>query len=521
MSKEGVRRAKDAARKEAVKAPEYEDRDQISENTLKIDDKAQRKREIDTLNKIVTGEADAKDYKGRLTGEKLVQEYTPEERAAAEAEGMVLVPRNLITASADELKAIGKALAARGMAKVKRAEVEFAARSQRQKNQHGRHWEIGEKVGTSRGPFGIYYNHLVGYRKFNASMQRFSGNKTLLHTFIANHYVAERLVMDGKHSKLEKFYREQFNFMDDLMKQRYDAAAREGTPGEAAERMQEWNDFRELADQSHEGRLDEGEFTTDVSPEQVDATQDLWARTEEMGVKAGPLNEWAHTKLQEFVDQLNRDNAEARRVEARREEARKKAGEPKITPYDQRMREIHGDEWLGASQERRTDMINQRAFERLYGGDAMREPLPVDPAFPDALRLHPREAMRPEDLAQSARDVVGIMDGSKGADTPEGRAARVTFLTERATRLQDAIETMPNRIWGSLKETAARWREAMGEKPMESPTLAKLEKEIAQAKDEMDFIAEEMREHYEAANPKARDSRSTACGRCSAATRLT
>jgi hypothetical protein len=65
---------------------------------------------------------------------------------------------------------------------------------------------------------------------------------------------------------------------------------------------------------------------------------------------------------------------------------------------------------------------------------------------------------------------------------------------------------MPERIWGSMKETAVRWREALGEPPMEKPTLAKLEKEIKQASDEMDFITEELREHYEAANPKAKDT---------------
>jgi hypothetical protein len=177
---------------------------------------------------------------------------------------MILVPRNLMTATAEELRDIGKALAARGMALVKKAETEFQVRSQRQKNQHGRFWSIGMGVGTSRGPYGVYYNHLVGYRKFNAAMQRFQGNKTLMHTFIANHYVAERLVMEGKYSKLEKFYREQFNFMDDLEKQRYDAAAREGDAG-AAKAKADWDDFRELADRSHEERLDAGEFTTDVS----------------------------------------------------------------------------------------------------------------------------------------------------------------------------------------------------------------------------------------------------------------
>jgi hypothetical protein len=109
------------------------------------------------------------------------------------------------------------------------------------------------------------------------------------------------------------------------------------------------------------------------------------------------------------------------------------------------------------TEARRGEILSEAEFNKLYGGDAIRERRPVDPDFPDALRLHPREGMRADDIAQSARDLNAIMqtgdrftgpadkEGQRTRRSPEAdRAARVTFLTERATKLQDAIGRCPS-----------------------------------------------------------------------------
>lgn len=497
-TKADLRREADTARKAEDKAPEYEDRDQIAENHVKIDDPAKRKREVAHLDSLVTGLVKhGSDAETIIAQRELTENGVPPERLDNE-----LLPRNYMTASAEELKAIGKALAERGKAILKKAEDAFMKRSLKQFSEHGRHWRIGLKVGKDRGPHGVYYNHLVGYRKFNASMERFSGSKELMHTFIINHYVAERLAMMGKHSRLEQFYREQYNFMDQLMKERVKKAADEG-PAELREAQRALEDFHEMYDDAHEAREN---LRDDIDADIADPTQDMWTRLEEFGVKPGSLNEWAEGKLKEFLKEHNEKVANDLIIEARR----KRAGETPLTPYHQKMVEIHGEEWRYATPEARTEMINTRAMAQELGGEkfeAVAERREVDPDWPDPLRMHPRpEGMVAGDIAQSAKDLVAIMDSSTKADTPGGRAARVTFLSERADRLRDALETMPDRIWGSMKETAARWREAMGEPPMRDPSMKKLEAEIAQAHDEMRFVEDELRQHYENANPKAKNA---------------
>jgi len=430
----------DAQRKAEERKPTYTQRNLISENTLKVADPKERQAEIEKLDDIVTGRAETTTERAEAPDRKKGQ-TTTSYRKVDDTSALLPDDMTFITASLEGLKRIAKALAERAQEKIDLAEEGYSNDIERRVAAGEPNWNIRPTVGTSRGPHGLYYNHLVMYRRFIRAVNQFKGSKDMLRTMILNHYMAERLVMEGKSHKLKQLHDDQMNFLRQLAVERYNTVRNKADSSDADKAMAKkaldaFN--RELDDALSMESLDEVHHS-------IPSDTNFLELLEEQGIEPGAISREAAGVLKRFVEKHNEDLLrdmeinERRRIEDKRE----------IQPYDVEMAKIHGKEWYDADDTARMEMIDDRAMQEELGGKDFEKYPPRTPATGPRIRdlegppeagVH-REAV-PGDLTQSWQEQVKL---TEAMDRPPStvREGTLPAATRAVTREHAARNLTP------------------------------------------------------------------------------
>jgi hypothetical protein len=370
-----------------------------------------------------------------------------------------------------ELKGVANEFIRLAMERINIANERFEKSSLQMKEKNGRHWTIGTKVGGARHESSAYYNQLVDDRIFAAAALRYmgkakpgklkleGGNKRMLQVLVMNHWISQKLALEGNPHKMQEFYKERNNALREEMMEKYNLLS---TSTDAGERLAAEKNLKKameiLEDDAKRVSSSMEDFQDHVTPQ-----QDIWQQMEEAGLGSlVPEGKVPDTALKIFSNFLSNDIREqyARRMvderrarkekiateraagEARFAEAKRRAG---IDRVEERMAAIHGEGWLGGTTAEKLAMLE--TYEESDYGRLGR------PVTPKGEPIEPGRPMHIDDID----------------------SVRSMKLTERAQQILDQIETDPRKA--------------------SDPKL----------QDELRLIEDEMRQHYENAVPEARD----------------
>jgi hypothetical protein len=372
-----------------------------------------------------------------------------------------------------ELKGVANEFIRLAMERINIANERFEKSSlQMKEGPANRHWTIGTKVGGSRHENSAYYNQLVDDRIFAAAAMRYmgkskpgklkleGGNKRMLQVLVINHWISQKLALEGNPHKMQEFYKERNNALREEMMEKYNLLSTSSDAGErlAAEKnlkkaMEILEDDAKRVSSSMEDFRDHTTPDKDIGQQMEEAgLGSLVPEEHRQGEKFEGNVDIPSTALRIFSNFLSNDIREqyARRMVDERRMRKETATEAKRKFYRDRLENemvaIHGEGWMGGTPTEKLAMLE--TYELGQHGEFGRPRTPGE--------MPERGAGR----SMTLDDIDNV---------------RVMKLSERAEQILDQIEAEPHRA--------------------SDPKL----------QDELRLIEDEMRTHYERAVHEARD----------------
>lgn len=396
-------KAKDRARKSVRQSPEYAEREVIAERVAR------------------SHEGTPHEYLKNLDDFLTRMYQQGRDRYALSRESMVNVAKEIVGA-------IDKKLA--------RAEKQYAeGKSHYSSPQIS--WKIGRRAGEETGIWNAYLHEMQLLRKDLHAVANTPERQRSLSNHIVNYYLAERSAMRGEPMKAVNLLKSERRLLMD----KYQARVNEMMADPSAN-VGEIEKLNKLI-KRFEGELQGSE-------EAPASITDLINGLPDEDYKKMLEMDYAHA-----IDKVVRDDNEAEQAAIEINTARNlppKVSERKLTPYQQRMVDLHGDGWL---------MLSTLEKSQVHKTGSM-------PTY----------------------------------NVPEPERQRASRMVTRAQRLNDALIEIDQR--GSKPLTDMElfdlhhdFRAALGETPEKKPTFEVVQADIKRAEAELHDLSEQLRGKYE------------------------
>ena len=465
------RREKDSDRKENKRASHYRIRDLIAKGVLK-----KLKTSFKHLNDILTGVA--LDENGKYItkeGEARAEKWVTEP-------GMKDEFKPYLSLSMHDLKQTAYAFVREAKDRIALADKRFNDASiENWKEGHG-HWTVGRSVGWRRSEKGVHYNQLVDDKVFIAAVARYSGtakkvskktdagNRLMLQAIVMNHWISQKLALEGNTHKMREFYKERNNALREAMMEKFNVLSTSSTAGERLALEKDLERAKEILQDDARYAEEQMEHFRNLDRPMVD----FWQEMADAGLghlmPEGDVAKQALTSAMNYLsndirEQWERDAVAERRarIEDQKSAVRRRASDA----LERKMTEIHGEGWLGATARDKETMLDTYILGNRgeYGR----------PTTPRGMGPHePGRPIVPDDLEKGFREQMDYIEHGKPL-SPEGRAYRLNMLMERSDQIMDEIEADPKRA--------------------SDPRVT----------DELRLLENEVRRHYEDAVPEAKD----------------
>ena len=465
------RREKDSDRKENKRASHYRIRDLIAKGVLK-----KLKTSFKHLNDILTGVA--LDENGKYItkeGEARAEKWVTEA-------GMKDEFKPFLSLSMNDLKQVAYAFAREAKDRIALADKRFNDASvDNWKEGHG-HWTVGRSVGWRRSEKGVHYNQLVDDKVFVSAVARYSGtakkvskktdagNRLMLQAIVMNHWISQKLALEGNTHKMREFYKERNNALREQMMEKYNVLSTSSTAGERLALEKDLEKAKEILQDDARYAEEQMEHFRNIDRPMVDFWQEmadagLGHLMPEGDVGKTALNHAMNYLSNDIREQHERDAVAERRarIEDQKSAVRRRASEA----LEKKMFEIHGEGWLGATARDKETML-----DTYIEGDRGKLGRPTTPKGEP---VEPGRPMVPDDLEKGFREQLDYVEHGKPL-SPEGRAYRLNMLMERSDQIMDEIEADPKRA--------------------NDPRVT----------DELRLLENEVRRHYEDAVPEAKNN---------------